>query len=106
MLPVSLPKDGAVFYVRPGISRENLVTELSQQKYIRHPALFDLYSRLRGTSPLSGEYLFTKGSSPFSIWKQVTMGTGRHYRTFTIIPGWTFKQVKEELLPKVLDGHG
>lgn len=95
--PVSLPREGAIFYVRPGISRENLVIELSQNKYIRLAPLFDLYAKLRGVPPKSGEYKFTHGSTPYSIWKQITAGTGRYYRSFTIIPGWTFKQVKAAL---------
>jgi UPF0755 protein len=46
---------------------------------------------------MSGEYLIPSGSSPYFIWKQLTSGTGRYYRAFTIIPGWTFKQVREAL---------
>lgn len=94
LAPVSLPREGVIFYVRPGISRENLVIELSQSKYIRLAPLFDLYATFRGITPKSGEYKFAHGSTPYSIWKQITAGTGRYYRSFTIIPGWTFKQVK------------
>jgi UPF0755 protein len=94
MAPVSLPRDGAIFYVHPGISRENLVIELSANKYIRLSPIFDLYAKFRGRIPKSGEYKFAHGSTPYSIWKQIINGTGRYYRSFTIIPGWTFKQVK------------
>jgi len=39
-----------------------------------------------------------KGSTPHSIWKQITTGTGKFYRPIAIIPGWTFKQLRAELL--------
>ena len=103
--PVSLPKEGGVFYVRPGISRENLVSELSQNQYIRLSPLFDMYARHHGIVPRSGEYFFAKGSTPFSIWGQITTGKGRYYRSFTIIPGWTFKQVKQALQAEPMLKH-
>ncbi len=96
-LPVSVPKDGAVFYVEPGVKRENLVDELSGIKLIRLAPLFEIYTRMKGISPRTGEYLFRTGSTPYSIWKQISTGTGRYYRTFTIIPGWTFKQIKSAM---------
>lgn len=96
-LPVSVPKDGAVFYVEPGVKRENLVEELAGNKLIRLAPLFEIYTRMKGISPRTGEYLFREGSTPYSIWKQITTGTGRYYRAFTIIPGWTFKQIKSAM---------
>src|SRR3990167_1183045 len=97
LAPVSLPQKGVVFYVRPGISRENLVLELSRSGYIRMLPIFDVYTRARAVVPMSGEYQFKKGSTPYSIWKQITTGTGRYYREFTIIPGWSFKDVKNAM---------
>ncbi|HTM63325.1 MAG TPA: endolytic transglycosylase MltG [Gammaproteobacteria bacterium] len=96
--PIPLPKEGTIFYVRPGISRENLVAELSQNHLIRLSPIFGWYTHMRGATPRSGEYQIQKGSSPLSIWRQFTRGTGRYYRSFTIIPGWTFKQVKTAML--------
>jgi UPF0755 protein len=98
LYPVSLPKQGAIFYVAPGVSRDALVYELAGQNLVRFPALFDLYVRARGKVPVHSEYTFHSGSSPYTIWKQIISGSGRHYRAFTIIPGWTFKQVKTALL--------
>ena len=97
LLPVSVPKDGAVLYVEPGIKRENLVEELADNKLVRLASLFEIYTRIKGVTPRTGEYLFRKGSTPYSIWKQITTGTGRYYRAFTIIPGWTFKQIKSAM---------
>jgi UPF0755 protein len=45
----------------------------------------------------TGEYLFKKGSTPASIWRQLTQGKGLYYHAFTIVPGWTFIQIKQAL---------
>jgi UPF0755 protein len=75
-----------------------VINQLSEQGLIRHPWLFDLYAYSKPSSQLkSGEYFFPKSSTPISIWRQVTSGTGLYYRPFIIIPGWTFKQVRDAL---------
>lgn len=96
-VPLTLPRDGIIFYVKPGSSRETVVRELAENGCIRWRVLFNLYSSLRGKIPKSGEYLIARGSSPYTIWKQIILGKGRYYRTFTIIPGWTYKQVQAAL---------
>ncbi len=95
--PVSVPKGGAVYYVTPGVSRANLVLGLAENHYVRLAPIFDLYTVLRHRVPKSGEYSFPQGSSPYGIWKQITSGTGRYYRTFIIVPGTTFKQIRTTL---------
>ncbi len=95
--PVKIPQSGTIFYVSPGSSRANTVTDLAQQKLTHLTAIFDLYTLILGKSPRSGEYLLPKNASPYAIWKQITSGTGRYYRSFTIIPGTTFNQVKTNL---------
>lgn len=45
----------------------------------------------------AGEYLFPQGSNLISIWKQITTGSGLYYRSLTIVPGWSFKQLRQEL---------
>ena len=92
-------EQGVVYYLRAGTSRQALSTELSQQDIIRHPWIFSLYIHLNKKSSLkTGEYLFRKGATPYSIWRQVVNGTGHYYRAFTIIPGWSFAQLRRELL--------
>jgi len=46
----------------------------------------------------TGEYFFPKGSNPLSIWSQITSGKGLAQYPFSIIPGCSFKQVKQALL--------
>lgn len=95
--PVKLPGDGTIFYVHPGASRANLVAELSSYQLTHFTPIFDIYTMLRGKVPKSGEFLFPHGSTPYSIWKQITTGTGRYYREITIVPGDTFQQIKDIL---------
>jgi UPF0755 protein len=93
-LPVSISQSGILFYVPQGTSRANVVADLSANHLIRLAPIFDFYSQMRGRVPRSGEYKLARGSSPYAIWQQITNGTGRYYRSFTIIPGTTFKQIK------------
>jgi UPF0755 protein len=46
----------------------------------------------------AGEYLFPKGSTPPSILRQITTVSGMIYHAFTIVPGWTFKELRAALL--------
>jgi len=89
---------GYTYYLRPGISKRVLITQLTQQGIIKHEHLFSLYVYLHKNNQLkTGEYFFANGATPISIWKQITTGTGLLYRPFTIIPGWSFVQLKHAL---------
>jgi UPF0755 protein len=89
---------GVVYEVRPGTSVRRMMMELNQQGIISHPWIFSLYAYPHVTAQLkTGEYLFPKGSTPSSIWKQVTTGTGLMNYHFTIVPGWTFIQLRNAL---------
>jgi UPF0755 protein len=98
LYPLPIPKQGAIFYVHPGMSRANLVSGLSEENIIRIKPIFDLYTLANGKVPKSGEYLIPAGATGYSLWKQLTVGSGRYYRAFAIIPGTTFEQVKAALL--------
>lgn len=89
---------GVVYYLRPGTSKSVMMREMAQQGIIKHPWLFALYLSPYTSEQLrAGEYRFPKGSTPRSIWRQVSTGTGQVYHVFTIIPGWTFAQVRTKL---------
>jgi len=99
LTPVVIQDEGYVYYLRPGITKRLVVDELTQQGIITHPVLLSMYVFPQKNSALKvGEYHFLKGSTPYSIWKQITSGTGLLYRPLPIIPGWTFKQLRAELL--------
>jgi UPF0755 protein len=96
--PVVSQDGGYTYYLRPGASKRLVINELAAQGVIRHPFLFSLYVFPQKDAQLkTGEYLFPKGATPVSIWKQITNGTGFIHHPFTIIPGWTFSQVRNEL---------
>lgn len=96
-MPVSLPKDGVIFYLKSGTSRIKVIRELSSKGLVRAAPLFEVFLYFYDAHFKSGEYHFSPGSTSYSVWKQLTQGTGHHYRSFTIIPGWTFSQVKHAI---------
>ena len=95
--PVRIPDSGTIFYVHPGMSRTNVVLGLADKQLVHNTTIFDVYTLITGKVPKSGEYLLPRFASPYTIWKQITAGTGRYYRSFSIIPGNTFSQVKAAL---------
>lgn len=97
-MPVVYQSKGYVYYLAPGTSKKQALAELSAQGMIRFPKIFSLYIYTHQSAYLkTGEYLFPQGSSPLSIWKQILSGKGLLYRHFTIIPGWSFFQLRQQL---------
>lgn len=98
-VPVVMQKQGVVFNLKPGATRAEAVSALSEQGLVRISPLFYLYAYLRMDAQLkTGEYLFPKYATPFSIWRQLTTRTGIYYHRFTIIPGKTFAQIRQTIL--------
>lgn len=97
-VPVVSQDSGATYYLRHGTSKKLFVSELTQQGIIHSSALYLLFIYPQINAHLkAGEYFFAKGSTSSSIWKQVTTGTGLLYRQFTIVPGWSFRQLRKQL---------
>lgn len=96
--PVIPQVNPLVFYLKPGTSKKVIAQQLADQGVIPFPKLLDICVLLNYKAQLkTGEYAFKKGSTYFSIWRQITTGTGLYYRVFTIVPGWTFAQLKSNL---------
>lgn len=96
--PISLPNEGYVYYLKPGSSKKLVINELNQQGVIKHPLLFSAFVYMSKNAQLkTGEYRFVKGTTLNSLWKQITTGTGLVYRAFTIVPGWSFIQLRQQL---------
>lgn len=97
--PVITASEGYSYYVHPGASKHSVITELAEQGVFKHPTLlsFFLYP-LHNTALKKGEYFFPADSTTFSIWRQITTGTGLLYHPFKIVPGMTFKQIRTNLL--------
>ncbi len=98
-LPVVSTNEGVIFYLKPGMSKTVVISQLSEEGLVPYPKLFSIYAYPQVSAHLkTGEYFFPKGSSPASIWRQIIHGTGMYSRRFAIIPGWTFKQLRQALL--------
>jgi UPF0755 protein len=95
---------GVTFYLKPNMTKKVVIAELARQHMVSSPLCTSFAFFLQGlfvknqTQLKTGEYFFPKGSTPFSIWKQMTQGKGLVYHSFTLIPGWSFRQVREALL--------
>jgi len=97
--PAITQNDGLVYYLPAGTSKPTFVADLTEQGIITYPSIFSLFIYPQKTTQLkTGEYFFPKGTTLFSLWRQVITGTGLYYRSFTIVPGWTFAQLHEALL--------
>lgn len=105
-VPVVIQEEGIVYYLKPGMAKRAVIEDLADKNIIQHPNLLTLYALPQKSSQLkSGEYKFIQGSTTLSIWKQVTSGTGLYYHHFTIIPGWSFNQLRFELLQQTSLKH-
>lgn len=96
-VPVITQPEGRHYYLRPGISKHAAVMELAEQGIIKYPRILTLFIFLQKNALKKGEYHFVKGSTLHSIWKQMINGTGLFYRPFTLVPGWTFNQLRSAL---------
>lgn len=98
-IPRVQQNQGVTYYLRSGTSNKIFVADMQKIGIIGNSLLLTFYILPQKSAQLkTGEYLFPKGSNLFSIWYQVTNGKGLMYRPFTIVPGWSFAQLREELL--------
>lgn len=96
---VTVPASGYVYYVEPGASKASVVQALSASHLLPNPHFFLMYAELHaGTALKTGEYLIRPGTSVRGLWLQISRGTGHYYRAFTIVPGWTFAQLRQALV--------
>src|SRR5688500_612274 len=100
LIPIVHKQEGKRYQLSSGTTLKNFSMSLHQQGIVKHPYLFMALVKLRGDMPKlkAGIYFFPKGTSTLSLLNQVTTGKGILYHPFTIIPGWTFNQLREMLL--------
>jgi len=103
-VPVITDKQGYHYLVKPGTSIRFVRDDLYQKKIIPSWYYFGVLIHFSDKSEAlkAGEYLFRNGSTPLSILHQMISGSGMIYYEFTIVPGWTFKELRQALL---LDDH-
>lgn len=99
LTPVVPEPAGFPFSVPEGASLETVTRDLVAQHVITEPRFFKwlFWAQATNHDLKAGEYIFPKGSTPFSIIRQLVTGKGKTYRTFTIIAGWTFSDVRASL---------
>lgn len=90
--------DGREFSVPPGMTLRAFSRELSAQGVLPDRWTLVVLARLQGQSRglKTGEYRFRAGMTAFEILDQVVNGRVIEY-PFTIVEGWTFRQVQDAL---------
>lgn len=95
--PLFLPEEGLEYTLQPGSSVGQAAYDLYRQGALDQPRWLLLYARLAGkTKVRAGEYLFSAGTTPLQLLKQLEEGNVIRYRV-TLIEGWTFKQALDFL---------
>lgn len=97
--PIVKEDQGFKYRVAPGASIQSIINNLYFHNIIQHPVLFKILIRLRFDDRVikAGEYLFPKGTTPSSMITQMVSGSGMIYHAFTIVPGESFKQLRQAL---------
>jgi UPF0755 protein len=96
IIPASSPP--LDYSLEPGSSIKTLASDLYRQKRLSHPTFLILLAYQKGlTKKLqAGEYIFPAGIKPLALLQQIVAGDVSYHR-FTLIEGWTFKQLMNAL---------
>jgi UPF0755 protein len=95
---VSIPDSEKIFTIQPGSNIKSIAQQLSLEKIIDDPWLFILLAKVKGVEKRvrAGEYQLQQSQSPSDLLELFTKGQSIQY-SFTIIEGWTFRQMMQEL---------
>ncbi|MFH1829244.1 MAG: endolytic transglycosylase MltG [Pseudomonadota bacterium] len=85
--------------IRPGSSLRSISLELSRQKVIGTPKLFEIIARTRGISRTlrAGTYEFTAGITLNKVLDKIASGDVKQY-AFTIVEGWNINEIAAALV--------
>ena len=91
---MSIPGDSVVFEIPAGTAFAAVSRNLAERGYIGHPDWFRWYARLTGQagSVHAGEYRIDAGTTPRQLLQIFVAGDVQLY-SFTIIEGWTFREL-------------
>lgn len=94
-----LISEAVTYQVQPGASIHAIVSDLHHNGVISQPAFFLLLAYGTGTAYhlKAGEYCFPKGSNSLMVLRILRLGKPLA-RYFTIVEGWTFKQLRSALM--------
>ncbi len=108
--PMSSAHAAFQYTVKPGTSIRRIGRELHARGVLQHPLYWELYARVSGVAKRvkTGEYRIDPRQSPSRLLTQLTEGRVIQYG-FTLIEGWTFKQLRaalaaDPILLKTLEG--
>lgn len=92
--PINLDSESEEFTIAIGNTIRQVAQNLADAGYIDDPVMFIALARLQGENTLikAGEYLLKNNHSPKDLIELFTQGDAIQY-SFTIIEGWTFKQL-------------
>lgn len=93
--PIISSKNQAFDYaLKSGSSIKTLAFDLNRKKLITHPTYLILLAYQKGVTKKlkAGEYTFAAGTKPWDLLQKIVAGEVNYHR-FTIIEGWTFKQI-------------
>lgn len=92
--PIELDQESTQFTISSGSTIRQVAQQLAGAGYIDDPVMFIAMARLQGENTLikTGEYLLRRGDTPSRLIELFTQGSAIQY-SFTIIEGWTFKQL-------------
>lgn len=84
--------------VEPGTPVSRIAGELERRGWLSRPLYFRLAARLGGSARRiqAGEYRIPPGQSPYRLLQRMVAGDVKTYR-LTVIEGWTFAQMLEEI---------
>jgi len=94
--PLHIEKTGMVFMVEPGTNIRSVVAKLEQQGVTRLDWRWRLLSRLEQVTIRAGEYRLDPGLLPSELFDLLASGKVVSYR-FTIVEGWSVKQLLDAL---------
>lgn len=96
--PLQVDENGSEYLVTPGTSLARLANGLASRGFIEQPRYLRLLGRWMGVSQKlkAGEYHIASGTTPAEFLQMLVDGRVRLY-SFTIVEGWTFRQMMEML---------
>jgi UPF0755 protein len=91
---ININSEDQTFTIKSGSNIKAIAQQLSLEKIINDPWLFILMARIKGvdTGVRAGEYRLQQGYTTVDLLEAFTKGVSIQY-TFTIIEGWTFRQM-------------
>jgi len=95
---LELPEGGIQYILKPGGSVTTLAADLKALGVLENRLYMRLLARWEGQASQlkAGEYLFTVGMSPRNVLNLIVAGKVVNH-TFTLVEGWTFRQVMEAI---------